>query len=83
MGRSSLTDFVALTAVFGWAGINSFVTPYAEFVAGFMVKFEMLRRAFVAVLAGEYETMQTVVEVDITVVGRELHSVCACGCQTY
>lgn len=49
------------------------VTPYAELVAGFVVKFKMLRRPVMARLAVVYEPVHPMVEKNITVIGCEFH----------
>lgn len=44
------------------------VTPYAEFVAGFMVKFEVLRRTVVTRRAFVNQTVHTMIEIHISIV---------------
>lgn len=53
------------------------VAADAELVTGFMVKFKVLGRAVVAILAFKLEAVETVVEFHIPIICLKLHAVCS------
>ena len=53
------------------------VAPNAELVAGFVVKFEMLRRSIVASAAFVDKPVHPVVKIDVAIVGGEFHGMAA------
>lgn len=70
---NSLRQFVTIAAVSCRPGTYTFVTTDAEFVARFVIKLKMLWWTIMAVIAFKFHPMKSVIEVDITIVGRKIH----------